>query len=311
MKIFPEISVIMPVYNSGEYIRDSITSILQQSYQKFELIIINDGSTDKSLQIIENFKKKDERIILINRNNKGIVHSLNEGIEFARGQYIARMDADDISLPNRFEEQINFLKNNDVDVVGTWVQKIQGGKKLSITKYPEKHNDIFFGLFFKSNFSHPAVMLKKKVFKDVKYSNETAEDYRLWCDLALKKFKFANLQKILLYYRVHEKQLTKLKKDKNHSSSKKISLYFSQRVDNQIHYLLNNYYFSLMKDSDVFSDFFDKIFLKLNQYKVSSNFSKDLLYHIYNNLQHRNLYFYLIFYNKTKNYKKNLHKKLN
>ena len=105
----PMISVVMPVYNAEKYLDEAIKSILVQTCKDFEFIIINDGSNDKSLEIIEKYNIQDERIVLINRENRGLIASLNEGIEKTKGRYIARMDADDISLPDRFEKQIEFL----------------------------------------------------------------------------------------------------------------------------------------------------------------------------------------------------------
>ncbi|HIP11775.1 MAG TPA: glycosyltransferase family 2 protein, partial [Arcobacter sp.] len=102
----PMVSVLLSVYNGEKYLDEAIESILNQTYQDFEFIIINDGSTDKSLEIIEKYKKEDNRIVVISRENKGLIYSLNEGISQAKGKYIARMDADDISLATRFEEQV-------------------------------------------------------------------------------------------------------------------------------------------------------------------------------------------------------------
>jgi len=115
-----KVSIVMSVYNAQKYLDEAIESILNQTYSNFEFIIINDGSTDKSLEIIENYAKKDSRIIVINRENKGLIYSLNEGIRKANGKYIARMDADDISLPQRLEKQVEFMeKNKNIGICGT------------------------------------------------------------------------------------------------------------------------------------------------------------------------------------------------
>ena len=108
----PIISVVMPVYNNEKYLDDSIRSILNQTYNNFEFIIINDGSTDGSFTIINSYLRKDDRIILINKENTGISQSLNEGIKISKGKYIARMDGDDISAPNRLFEQLNLMDHN-------------------------------------------------------------------------------------------------------------------------------------------------------------------------------------------------------
>lgn len=108
------ISVILPVYNAELYLKEAIESILKQTYKSFELIILNDGSSDNSLNIINSFK--DDRIILIDRENNGLVYTLNEGINMAKSKYIARMDADDISLSDRFEKQIKHMEENSLDI---------------------------------------------------------------------------------------------------------------------------------------------------------------------------------------------------
>ena len=115
----------MSVYNAEKYIEEAIQSVLNQTYNNFEFIIINDGSEDNSLEMLKNFLA-DDRIILIDRENKGLVSSLNEGILKSKGNFIARMDADDICLPNRFEEQLNFMKkNSDVGVCGSWIELLE------------------------------------------------------------------------------------------------------------------------------------------------------------------------------------------
>jgi len=128
MKDEPLISVVMPVYNTEKFVAEAIESILAQTFTDFEIIIIDDCSTDKSWQIIQDFSEKDQRIVTIqNSENQGLARSLNKGLKIAKGQFIARMDADDISMPQRFEIQLDFLKNHpDVGVVGSTVKFIHG-----------------------------------------------------------------------------------------------------------------------------------------------------------------------------------------
>ena len=120
------ISVIMPVFNEEKYLERAILSVLYQTFSDFEFIIINDGSQDDTLKIAQEFQKKDKRIKIINHaQNKGLVNSLNDGISIAKGEYIARMDGDDICVFNRFEKQIIFLKNNpEVKLVGSFIDII-------------------------------------------------------------------------------------------------------------------------------------------------------------------------------------------
>jgi glycosyltransferase involved in cell wall biosynthesis len=229
----PLISVIMPVYNGELFLERAIESILVQTFENFEFIIINDGSSDKSLEVIEKYKKKDERIFLISRKNKGLVYSLNEGIENSKGEYIARMDADDISLTTRLEEQIAYIENNKLDLCGSWVHTFDKRGVSDIWKYPENHNDIVFRSFFMSSFAHPSVMIKKAIFEKVKYQDELAEDYRLWCDILEAGYKVGNVQKTLLMYRLHNNQLTQVKSKEMCSSANQIGLNFCRKVNNK------------------------------------------------------------------------------
>jgi glycosyltransferase involved in cell wall biosynthesis len=206
----PAISVVMSVYNSEKYLAESIESILNQTFTDFEFIIINDGSIDNSLAIIESYMAKDDRIVLISRENKGLAASLNEGIAIAKGKYIARMDADDISLPERFIKQYEFMEENQIDLCGTAVQIFSDSKDNKTWRYPEKANDIKFTLMFMTAFAHPTVFIRKKVFDTVSYTNyEASQDYKLWCDIALNGFKMANLELVLLRYRFHKSQISK------------------------------------------------------------------------------------------------------
>ena len=118
----PLISVILPVYNAEKYLAEAIDSILNQTFTDFEFIIINDGSTDNSLSILQSYQTQDSRIRLFSRENKGIVMTMNEGIDLARGEWLARMDADDIAMPSRFERQLQHLKETSADICGAWIE---------------------------------------------------------------------------------------------------------------------------------------------------------------------------------------------
>ena len=212
------ISVILPVYNGEKYLSEAIESILNQTYENFEFIIINDGSTDNSLELIEKYKEIDNRIIVISRENKGLIGTLNEGIEKSRGKYIARMDQDDISLPNRFEEQIKIMENNEeIIVCGSWINIFGNNIKNKIVKYYQKDKQIKSNLLLSCCFAHPSVMMRKDVFvdNDIWYDMDfkNAEDYHLWTQLA-KVGKFYNIPKVLLNYRFLETSITRVA-DKN------------------------------------------------------------------------------------------------
>lgn len=216
----PLVSVIMPVYNAEEFLVDSINSILNQTYKNIELIIINDKSTDGSLKIITKFLKKYPKIIkLINlkRNlNRGGDACANIGIKQAKGKYIARMDADDISHPKRLERQVNFLeKNSDYFLVGTNAYVIDKKGKIIGEKLEPKNNEDIYNMYF--NFHpiiHPSVMYRrffkgKKFFYPQKYSANN--DYYAFFKMICLGYKFANIQEKLLYYRIHNRNDTFMK----------------------------------------------------------------------------------------------------
>lgn len=224
----PLISVILPVYNAEKYLSEAIESILIQTLDDFELIIINDGSTDESLNIINSFIEKDKRIKLITRENKGLVASLNEGIALSNGKFIARMDADDICLPTRFQEQINYMCHFDIDLCGSWIEQFNSvSNHTEIKKYPSRHQDILIMSIFECAFAHPSTMIRKQVFNSLSYRNVTAEDYKLWCEIILGGYRVANIPKVLLKYRDHDSQVTKSNQKRLKDSAREISRNFA------------------------------------------------------------------------------------
>lgn len=200
----PTISVIMPVYNGEKYLSDSIKSILNQTFSDFEFIIINDCSTDSSLKIIKSFA--DKRIILISNSQQlRITASLNKGLKRAQGKYIARMDSDDISLPNRFITQVKFLERNpDIGVAGTWVKLF--GRLNGTLRYPTDPEIIKANLLFNTSLCHPSVMINTRLLNKnhLKYDESVpnGQDYELWTR-ASDCFKLANIPQVLLHYRMH------------------------------------------------------------------------------------------------------------
>jgi glycosyltransferase involved in cell wall biosynthesis len=210
----PIVSVILPVYNSVKYASLSIESVLKQTFSDFELLIINDGSTDESLKIIESFN--DQRIKVINQNNKGVTASLNIGLSLSHGTYIARIDADDIwSDPNKLAKQIEYLsKNPDCVVLGTWAKIIdKDGEEKSQLSYPKTDREIRSEILIKNCFIHPSVIFNKEVCLKAGSFNENekyVEDYGLW--LRMGQFgKFTNIPEYLMSYRVHRGGVTQQK----------------------------------------------------------------------------------------------------
>jgi len=211
----------MPVYNGEKYLKEAVESILNQTFKNFELLIFDDSSIDRSIEIIKSYS--DERIKLIrNKENLGIVSNLNKGIILAKGKYIARMDADDISLNTRLEEQYQFMESyENIAVCGTWVKFIGVEKKWledNILKNPSNPEEIRCCFLFNCVLKHPSVMIREKVLYQEGYQyNEKvnrAEDYDMWVRIS-KKYALSNVEKVLLKYREHENNISRVHKKEN------------------------------------------------------------------------------------------------
>lgn len=210
----PKISVVMPVLNGEKYLAEAIESILNQTFQDFEFIIVDDGSTDRTPEILQSYAQKDPRIqILTNPINRGIGYSRNRGIALSRGEYIANMDADDWCLPERFEKQVNFMDSHpDVAVLGTaCVIVANDGKSQRKLVHPSQPGLIRWHLLYGVPVIQPSTIIRKKVFEnpDLLYDEGVppAEDYALWVKLA-PNYKFSNLRDILYRYRWHESNIS-------------------------------------------------------------------------------------------------------
>jgi glycosyltransferase involved in cell wall biosynthesis len=208
MERSPAVSVLMPAYNAEKHIADAIGSILSQTFADFELIIINDGSTDRTTTILETFAAADSRITTDQQENCGLVASLNRGCRLAKGKYIARMDADDVSLPTRFAKQFDFLeKNSGVGIVGTWIQDMDSNGRLGpVWPLPVSPAVIRWFLMFGNCIAHPTVMARRDVLERLGYYRQDVlhvEDYDLWMR-AVAVTNFANIPEVLVKYRVNE-----------------------------------------------------------------------------------------------------------
>jgi glycosyltransferase involved in cell wall biosynthesis len=214
MKELPLISVLMPVYNAEQYLSEAIESILNQTYSNFEFLIFNDGSQDSSREIIK--KYRDRRIKLFDyEKNSGYVRHLNYGIKFSNGEFIARMDADDICYPERFEKQINYLnEHNECDICGSWFKTI--GLYEKEIKYPVTHEEIQLELLSGCPMGHPTVILRKKFIakNHLKYDENycPSEDYELWSRMSFMT-RMYNFPEILLNYRIHNVQTSLLREN--------------------------------------------------------------------------------------------------
>lgn len=209
----PTISVIMPVYNGESFLKEAIESILNQTYTNFKLILIDDGSEDTSLQIMKSYL--DSRIIIIkNEKNFGLITALNKGLQVAQGEYIARMDQDDVSHPQRFEKQIEFLEqNSDIGLCGTWANLINNmGEIVNFVKPSPSPGQIKWDLHFSNAIAHPSVMIRKSFFqRNGQYldSDIHCEDYALWVR-AFNNTKLSNLPVILINLRQHDQNVSKI-----------------------------------------------------------------------------------------------------
>ncbi|AOR24750.1 glycosyltransferase family 2 protein [Clostridium taeniosporum] len=204
----PKISVIMSVYNNEKYLSQSIESILNQTYKNFEFIITNDFSKDNSLKIIKKYSELDNRIIIVNnKKNIGLTKSLNNMINICKGEYIARMDSDDIALHNRFEEQINILnKDNTIDIIFSDTILIdENNNKLCSSWRPKTVEKILKYLKLNNFIPHPTVIVKGSLLKEYRYNEEywTGQDKELWIRLNKDNKKFYYLNKSLLLYRIN------------------------------------------------------------------------------------------------------------
>lgn len=213
----------MPFYNSRLYLEEAVRSILSQTFTDFELILIDDGSTDGSADIVTSIH--DKRIKLVkNPKNMGLIATLNKGLDLAIGKYIARMDADDIALPERLKIQLEFLENNpQVIVCGTQIRYF--GTVNSNSKLYEKDEEIKSSLIFGSCFAHPTVMMRTEVLRknNLYYENNHLhlEDYDLW--LRMRNYgEYANINTVLLNYRIGEQNITQINKDSREKRMKSI-----------------------------------------------------------------------------------------
>ncbi|PST83892.1 hypothetical protein C7T94_03865 [Pedobacter yulinensis] len=275
----PLVSVIMPYFNAMPYIAESIASILNQTYGNFELILVDDGSFDSSAYVVAGFK--DSRLIhLRNETNLGITASLNIGLQMAKGEFIARMDADDVSHAERLQLQIDFLRENpSVDIVS-------GGIQFSETKRYQCYdytNDILEILFlFENPISHPTAIWRKQrlLAHHISYDEHAlfVEDYKLWIDCILSGLQFRILPTPVLTYRQHESQITKTRREKQFANFLRIAYLYLQAIfPEAVSFSAPKKFYSLVTnkvmDSQELSeciDFIDRL-VELNQQKRELN----------------------------------------
>jgi len=237
----PKVTILMSVYNGQKYLRQAINSILCQTFTDFEFLIINDGSTERSVEIVQSYK--DSRIRLVhNDQNIGLTKSLNRGLELVQGEYTARMDVDDVSLPERLEKQARYLDANpDVCVVGCWWQAIDGNDTfLSCVRVPVHRYECAFMMFEKGEqpVGHPCVMYRTAEIRALGGYNpeyRVAQDAELWFRVNAYGHNLANIPKILLLYRIHQHQTSskvELSQKKYHDLS--LSWFLSKKLNKDV-----------------------------------------------------------------------------
>ena len=196
----------MSVYNGEKYLEEAIESILSQTLRYFEFVIVNDGSTDGTAAILRHYQQMDDRIQIYEQENRGLIASLNRGCELAKGEYIARMDADDVSLPERLAKQVGYMEAHpEVGVVGSWVEDInEAGTVLREQHYPTTPGRMGWWLIFSCCLAHPSIMMRLAVIRQLGfYCPEAlhAEDYDVWAR-AMRVTRLANIPEVLLRYRM-------------------------------------------------------------------------------------------------------------
>lgn len=215
----PRISIVMAVHNGEAYLREAVESMLTQTFKDFEFIIVDDGSTDRSADVIKSYR--DKRIHLVRQDNTGLSGALNHGLDIAQAPFIARMDADDISLPTRLARQIAFMeKHTDIDVLGTWAETF-GDRRPSIWRFPTEPDAIRCAMLFHSALVHPSVLIRRASLEKhkLRYDPQVtyAQDFDLWqrADLVLR---YANLPEVLIRYRIRETSLDRVERREKRNS---------------------------------------------------------------------------------------------
>ena len=228
----PAVTVLMPVHNGARYLGEAMGSILSQTFSDFELLVVDDGSTDATSSIVG--ACTDPRLA-VHRNgrNLGLIASLNWGLDNARSEYIARMDADDVALPTRLQRQVDFLRRSPgIGLCGTWFRMLGGARRHAV-RPPTGADDMAARLFHESPLAHPSVMFRRALFDRhrLRYSSEFphAEDFELWTRVA-RVTELANVPEVLLLYRQHAEQVSTLEGAAQKDSVKRIVLRQLHRI---------------------------------------------------------------------------------
>lgn len=279
----PEISVIMSVYNGEKYLAEAIESLINQSFSDWELVVIDDCSTDSTGEILRHYSEVDGRIIVhTNETNLKLPSSLNKAIALSRGKYIARMDADDICMPERFEKQYDFMKKNpDIALSSCRFLTLKNGVYSSGGCGGRCDSDAIRAMLLTANpILHPGVIAKADVMKELMYDTSLTctEDLELWTRMADKNLKMQILPEYLLIYRLHDKQITSTTLERQHSEVVKIQTGYLEKLTGSLsedmkRFYITGIYFRENPDTEKFREFFDIVrnsVTKKNQFKKSA-----------------------------------------
>ena len=231
------VSVLIPCYNCQATVEEAVRSIIHQTYDNLEILCVDDGSTDNTLSLLLKLAEADSRVIVLrNEGNKGLVYTLNKGVKLCHGSYIARMDSDDFSKPTRIEEELAYLKRNNLDGCGSFIRLFDDSNKiLGYKRVPYSFETLRFYTLFDCPMCHPTVLIKAEVLKEYRYSSLSdayvIEDYDLWCRLLENGYKIGNIKSLLLDYRYNPKGESFTKRDIQRENFIKRSLVYQHNCN--------------------------------------------------------------------------------
>lgn len=293
----PTISVVMPVYNCEEFLRESIKSVLNQTFTDFEFLIIYDESSDNTASIIHDFQKIDSRIRILNGDKNGITGALNKGIKESKGHYIIRQDADDISFKERFEIQHQFIVKNNFDICGgDYISIREDNSTQKSVVVAKKNYEILLTMASNVPFAHPSVMIKKSFLDCHKlcygaYGNKVAEDLDLWMQMYNKGARFGNVGSKLIKYRILNDSLSSIN---NKLIKKEVNKQFTLFVGKN-HEKFRHSLELFCKESNN-TDNIEKVAIKALFRYSNVNFDIRLIYRCWKNVSFRNFVYGFLSY---------------
>lgn len=273
------VSIIIPLYNREEYIREAIDSLLLQTYENIEIIVVDDCSTDSGVSIVEAYG--DKRIKLIkNKENRGISYTRSRGFDIAKGEYIALLDSDDIAMPNRIATQVSYLSDNPlVGVVGSNRVEFSDKEDIRISKHQLNWEVLKVALLFDMPMTNPSLMMRREVMEEFSYNSKyiVAEDYEFLYRVS-KKWRVENIEEPLIRYRIHNNQITKNHDDSSYLKDIKTRIFAELDIEIEDE-LKDIYYRGINLDLEQAEvEEFSKIIIKiLEQNKRLSIYNEEIL----------------------------------